>query len=196
MKQTPRKPITRRLFLLRAGLIALISGVVLLLAGWAWPSRAVMMFGVIMGGIGLAWLVCARFASDEPLRAVYIRYMREFFPAMLLYMVLIFAIVPLLPHVHATWLKVVVALVPVLPIAWVISAVVRLIGSSDELERRMQLEAISIASLTVGMLSFAVGLLQAAGVHVVHNAMILVLPALFAVYGGASWWVRRRYQGE
>jgi hypothetical protein len=82
------------------------------------------------------------------------------------------------------------------PVAFVVRAMVRLVLASDELERRIQLEAISIASLTVGLLAFSAGFLQAAGLLHLEAGLMLVLPALFGVYGLASWWARRRYRGE
>jgi hypothetical protein len=58
----------------------------------------------------------------------------------------------------------------------------------------MQLEAISIASLSVGLLSFAAGFMRVAGVFHFDHALMMVLPALFVAYGLALMWVRRRYQ--
>ena len=66
----------------------------------------------------------------------------------------------------------------------------------ERLQRRLQLEAISIASMSVGLLSFAAAFLRGAGLLPVDNALMLVLPALFAAYGIASWWVRRRFRDE
>jgi hypothetical protein len=73
---------------------------------------------------------------------------------------------------------------------------VRMLRDQDELERRLQLEAISISSMSVGLLSFAAAFLRGAGLLPFGNALMLVLPALFAAYGIASWWVRRRFRDE
>ena len=61
--------------------------------------------------------------------------------------------------------------------------------------RRVQLEAISIASMSVGLLSFAAAFLRGAGLLPIDNAQMLVLLALFGACGVANCWVRRRFGG-
>ncbi|MEO8809925.1 MAG: hypothetical protein ABI386_06740 [Rhodanobacter sp.] len=185
-----------RRWLFICGSLAVGLGIILSGAG-AWSGhRSVLWGGVIAIGTGLIWLICARFTREEPMRAEQRRYVREFFPAMAAYVVLLFVSQAMLGHVHALAWKTIIVLLPVLPIVLVVRAMVRLILASDELERRLQLEAISIASLSVGLLSFAAAFLRGAGLLPIDNALMWVLPALFGVYGIASWWVRRRFRGE
>ena len=196
MNDNSRKLISNRRMLLILGSLAVILGIILLGAG-AWSgSRSVRWGGVSALATGVIWLVCARFTHEEPMRAAQRRYLREFFPAMAAYVLLLFVSLALLEHVHALPLRVVIVLLPVLPIVFVVRAMVRLVLASDELERRLQLEAISIASMSVGLLSFAAAFLRGAGLLPIDNGLMWVLPALFAAYGIANWWVRRRFHGE
>ncbi|MGB3268342.1 MAG: hypothetical protein WBA65_00140 [Rhodanobacter sp.] len=185
----------RRLLLLLGG-SALVLGIVLVGAGAGFGHAGVFWGGVCSLLTGAVWLVCARRASEEPMRPAQRGYVREFLPAMAAYMVLLFASQILLRHLQAVPLRVLVVLLPIVPIVFVVRAMVRLVLASDELERRLQLEAISIASMSVGLLSFAAAFLRGAGLLPVDNALMLVLPALFAAYGIASWWVRRRFRDE
>jgi hypothetical protein len=187
---------TRRGVLVVAGSWSALGGSALVLAGLLAGWRTLTDLGLVAALTGAAWLVCARFTDDEPMRAEARRYAREFFPAMLAYVLVLLLVWPLVEHVHATPARVAIALLPMLPVAFVVRAMARLVLASDELERRLQLEAISIASLGVGLLTFAAGFLQAAGVLHLQAGLMLVLPALFVVYGVALWWARRRYRGE
>lgn len=190
-----RRPLTRKRVLRRAGGIAILAGVLSL--GWhaGFGGMVVQRLGLMLLSVGAIWLASAYFASNEPLRPSQRRYLREFFPAMLAYLVLVFAFKPLLGLVDADLLRIGIALLPVLPLVFVVRALVRKLLDGDELERRMQLEAVSIASISVGLLSFAAGFLHVAGVIHPEHALLLVLPSLFLAYGAALFWVRRRYQG-
>lgn len=178
------------------GAAALALGIALVGAGAGFGHRSVFWGGVCALLTGLVWLVCARQARDEPLLPAQRSYMREFLPAMAAYVVLLLVSQLLLRQVHPVPLRVLVVLLPIAPIVFVVRAMVRLVLASDELERRLQLEAISIASMSVGLLSFAAAFLRGAGLLPIDNALMLVLPALFAAYGIANWFVRRRFRDE
>lgn len=133
------------------------------------------------------------------MRQVQKRYLREFLPAMLGYVAAILACGWLLkgPLVDAgPGLRGMISLLPVLPIAFVLRAIVRVIRDNDELQRRIDLEAIAVASLAVGAGYFTLGLLAAADVIAVPGdvAMIWVLPALCGAFGLAKLWALRRYR--
>ncbi len=196
MNDLSSKPMSNRRLLITCGTIAVVLGLVVT-GGGAWFGYRTMIWGgVCVLAAGLFWLICAHFTRDEPMRSAQRRYVREFFPAMAAYVLLLFASQALLKHVHSMPLTVLVVLLPVLPIVFVVRAMVRLVLASDELERRLQLEAISIASMSVGLLSFAAAFLRDAGLLPIHNPLMWVLPALFAAYGIANWWVRRRFRDE
>ena len=92
-------------------------------------------------------------------------------------------------------LRALVAVLPVLPIALMMGAGLRYLREIDELQRRIETEAIGIASLLVALLYFAGGLLQKAKVVDLDAAMamIWVFPLLCAAYGIAKMVLARRY---
>lgn len=133
------------------------------------------------------------------MRPVYRRYLREFIPAMTGYMLVIFATTWLLRHYGAVLglgARAALALLPMLPIALVMRAIVRVIRDSDELERRIELEAVAVAALAVGTGFFSLGLLLGAQLMSVaaDTVAIWVLPSLCAIYGIAKCIAVRRYR--
>ncbi len=133
------------------------------------------------------------------MRSVERRYRREFFPAMFAYVLVILACSWILKHPLADadpWVRGAVSLLPVVPIAFFARALVRFIRDNDELQRRIDLEAIAIASLIVAILYFTLGLLAAAEVIAVRGdaAMIWVLPALCGTFGVVKVFSARRYR--
>lgn len=187
---------SKRRFLQVAGVVAVAVGVPMM---GVWPlahSRSVLTLGVVLTAVGATWLVCSPFTSNEPMRTPQRRYLREFLPAMLAYFVILLAVMPMLKHVHAAPLKALLVLLPVVPIAFVMRAMLRLLLRSDELEQKLQLEAISIAAMLVTLLSFAAAFLQTVDLLPIDNPLMLVLPAMFGTYGVALAWVKRKYRGE
>ena len=131
------------------------------------------------------------------MRPVHRRYLREFIPAMTAYVLLILGSVYWLRVGHPTgYWRAAIALLPVLPIVLAMRAIVRVIRDSDELERRIELEAVAISALLVGTSFFSAGLLAAAHVIALEgdDVAIWVLPALCGIYGLAKCWAVRRYQ--
>lgn len=92
--------------------------------------------------------------------------------------------------------RVLVALLPLLPIAFGIRIVVRAMLAGDELQRRIDLEAMAVASLAVGLGSLTLTLLLVAGVFTAsgQDALVWVLPALAIGYVLARIWAGARYR--
>ncbi len=133
------------------------------------------------------------------MRAIKRRYLREFFPAMGAYVLVVFASTWLLRHSGADIplpARVAIALLPVLPLAWAMRAIVRLIRDSDELERQIELEAVAIAALLTGMGFFSAGLLASAKIIALDGdaVAIWVWPVLCLCYGVAKCLAMRRYK--
>ncbi|WP_201316212.1 hypothetical protein [Dyella sp. EPa41] len=126
-----------------------------------------------------------RAIRQERSRAVERRYAREFMPAMLIYMVAMLYVWPLQKAMEPGLLKAAAALLPVLPIAWLIVASIRYVLGHDELERRQHLEALAIGVAVVSVASMVLGFLAAAKLIVVDAALalLLVYPALSMAYG-------------
>lgn len=129
-------------------------------------------------------------------RSVYQRYLREFLPAMGLYMAVMVLLWPQVSTVHQPLLRAALALTPMLPLAFAVRAMVRLVLRSDELEQRIHLVGLAVSTGLVGTVSLAVGFLAAA--HVVSldgTALLWVFPALAGTYGLARGWAGLRFGG-
>ena len=89
-----------------------------------------------------------------------------------------------------------VSLVPMIPIGFAIGAVLRLVRAGDELERRIDLEALAIAAVAVGMAALTLNVLMDAQVIEIgaHDATVWIFPALLLTYVAAKIWARSRYQ--
>lgn len=125
------------------------------------------------------------------------RHTREMMRAMSLYALTLVVSLLLLkqPTLHS-WLRAVLALTPVLPVALVLRAMIRYIRDVDELQQRIELESVCFATATVCLLYMAGGFLQVADVIAVPAgvAMLWVFPLICMSYGLAKVVVARRYR--
>ena len=159
-----------------------------------------MLYG--MGGAALLWAaVLAAFGSrlpdpcDSSTPALRRRYLREFIPPMVAYVVATLLSVWWLRSIDATWLRAIVALLPVPAVALAMRAIMRYIRDADELQRRIELEAVSFATALVSLLYLAAGFLQTAKVIDIPSsvAMIWVFPLICFSYGLAKLAIARRF---
>jgi hypothetical protein len=115
---------------------------------------------------------------------------------MLAYMGLLLLLWPQARHTSVLPLKVVYALVPLTPMVWALWLEARRIMQGDELQQRVNLIALSVATGVVSVLSLAGGFLAAAGaVAFDGDILVWVMPALALVYLITRWRVGRRYGG-
>jgi hypothetical protein len=103
------------------------------------------------------------------------------------------------PHVRSAsslpW-KVAISLAAALPVIVVIWLMAKRVMHSDELEQRLHLTALSVATGMVCSLSLVGGFLCAAGVLALEgDILIWVAPALSMIYGVTHLWLGRRYGG-
>lgn len=96
----------------------------------------------------------------------------------------------------APLLRALVALLPVIPIALVIRTLVRMVLAGDELQQRIDLQAIAIAAVAVSLGTLTLSWLLTAAVVTfpARQAMVWVFPFLWIVYGFARAWAARRYR--
>lgn len=128
------------------------------------------------------------------MRAIDKRYLREFLTAMTAYVVIMLTIWPLVRTVQSAGLRVAIAMTPVVPILFVLRALVRYILDADELVQRLHLEALSIAAGVVAVASLVGGFLAAAEVIRIDGAILIwVFPLLCVVFGIARAFGERRY---
>jgi hypothetical protein len=103
------------------------------------------------------------------------------------------------PHVREDWslpVKALLALTPVLPLAFVIHAMVERVRRSDEFQQRVHLLALGGATTLVGFLSLVGGFLAAAGVaNLGGDVLIWVFPVLLVSYAGIRQWLAHRLAG-
>jgi len=117
------------------------------------------------------------------------RYLIEVLPALAL--IAIWAV--LSSQVATGWPRIAVALLPLGAIGWMFAAMLRRLLGKDELEQRIELIAIAIASACVGLASLGWALLESVGA-VAHGSLFYVLPGLIAVYGAVKLWALWRYR--
>ena len=121
------------------------------------------------------------------------------FIAALAYLIITWICVWLLRHslVDASiTLRALVSLLPLVPIGFAVRAVVNLVRGGDELQRRIDLEALAMAAVLVGMGCLTLSFLLLAGVvdFSASAAMAWVFPAYWIVYALARLHAQRRYQ--
>jgi hypothetical protein len=187
----------------RSELLALVS--MLLLIGTAMADRLVpgvpgvaVSAGLVASAAVGAWSILLwrrEQAADPATRALSRAYLREFMPAMLVYVIAVVLSVWLLRRVDGTGLRTVVALLPVFPIALGLRATARYIRGLDELQRRIELEALALGSVALAFAYLTAGFLQSAKVLDVsaEAAMVWVLPGLSVAYCVAKRFVVRHY---
>lgn len=121
------------------------------------------------------------------------------FIAALAYLVITWVCVWLLRHAlldaPVAW-RALVSLLPLVPIGLAVRAVVNLVRAGDELQRRIDVEALATSAVLVGMGCLTLSLLLLAGVidFSAREALVWVFPAQWIVYGLARFNAQRRYQ--
>jgi hypothetical protein len=182
--------------LLLGGLLLLAAAI----AGTTVPQLPEFARGALYGvSIGMLLLAVLRMVRaddcDDVSPATRRIYLRGLLPAMAGYVLAVFLSVWLLKRVDGPLLRTLLALLPVPPILLAMRAVVQRIRNSDELQRRIELEAVSVSALCVSLGYLAAGLLQRARVIDIPSsvAMIWVFPLLAIGIGIAKLVLRRRY---
>jgi hypothetical protein len=89
-----------------------------------------------------------------------------------------------------------VSLLPLIAIGFAIREVLLLVRSGDELQRRIDLEALAASAVTVGLGCLSLSLLVGADVFTVQGKTVLIwiLPALSVVYVLARILAQARYR--
>ncbi len=133
------------------------------------------------------------------MRSAYRQYLKTFIPAMLAYVLVLFASVYILKHLGtpvAIYLRILLSLAPVLPIIFVCRALIRYLRECDELERQIDLEALALSCLCTGLLFISLGFLASAKIIALDGAVVAiwVFPCLFGLYGVAKGFIARRYR--
>ena len=122
------------------------------------------------------------------------RYRRELGIAMLAYVIVMLTVWPLVRSTDSSALRVLVCVAPLLPLAYLLRAMLRHVRDSDELQRRLHLEALAIAAMIVSFASMTAGFLVAAKVIALDGSVLLwVLPVFAFLFGLLRGWLAWRY---
>lgn len=122
----------------------------------------------------------------------HVRYFKEFFVALLAYMVALILSVTLLAHVESQILRPILALLPMVPgfaMCWI---VLRQLRRVDELQRRIQLEAMGFAFAGTALVTFSYGFLEIAGYE--RLSMFLIWPLMAILWIAGTIIGNRRYR--
>lgn len=113
------------------------------------------------------------------------RYLVEFGSSMFAYAVVLIAAVEVIQRFpHAAW-RIPVAVAPVIPICFALWAFLRALGRMDELQRRIQLNAIGIGFGATGIVTFTYGFLELVGFPMMSYLWVLPMMAVFWGIGTA-----------
>lgn len=120
------------------------------------------------------------------------QYTRRFWLGMVLYAVLLVAAQFALRGAGDAWWRFPVAVAPVLPVVMVVMAVVGRLRTLDEMQQRIQLEALGFAFAAAAVLTFTYGFLQTVGFPEIN--WMWVLPVMSALWGAGLLVTGRRYR--
>ena len=95
-------------------------------------------------------------------------------------------------RVEQTWLAVMIALLPIAPFLNAMTALIHNVRSQDEMQRRIQLEAVLVTALLTGAVTFSYGLLEASEL-VPPFPTVMIAPFMIFVWGIANIVISRRY---
>jgi hypothetical protein len=88
--------------------------------------------------------------------------------------------------------QVIITLLPAIPTAFVIIAIMRMLIDSDELQQRIQLFATAFSAALTGFITFSYGFLENVGFP--KFSTFLVFPMLIAFWGISMGYFTRKYQ--
>jgi hypothetical protein len=115
---------------------------------------------------------------------------------MAVYIALLWWVWPHVRDAHDIGWKIALALSPTVPVTWVIALMARRIMLADELEQRLHLIALGVATALVGTASLIAGFLAMGKVWRGDGSEVFwVFPALCAIYGFTRMGLKRRITG-
>ncbi|MGD9981777.1 MAG: hypothetical protein AB7H66_03795 [Hyphomonadaceae bacterium] len=135
-------------------------------------------------------MTCEEFSTKEASR----RYRRAVAVTGAFYVAFVFGAALVIRNLDLPqWLVVVLSLLPVAPALMMLRAYIEFTRSMDEFQRRIQSEALLVASAVIVFGSFAYGFLEE-WADFPHVPLIWIFPAFCGVWGVAHIIVSRRYK--
>lgn len=121
------------------------------------------------------------------------QYLKEFGSAMATYVIVLFVSITLINiSPNSAWWRIPLALAPVIPIIFAMIAYMRFMGRIDEMQRRIQFEALAFGFGSAGLLTFSYGFLEIVGFP--HISWLYVFPLMIVLWGIGGAIAARRYQ--
>jgi hypothetical protein len=120
------------------------------------------------------------------------RYAREFIIAMIAYGIVIIVSRLTLNSVGDSPLRFAIALLPIIPVLFLITGFIRYLSGIDEMQQRIQLQAIGFAAGTTGLFTFAYGFLELVGFP--QFSTFFIFPLMIMLWGVGLAYFSRRYQ--
>ena len=121
------------------------------------------------------------------------RYFREFFASILAYVIVLIGSISILKLFELSQpIKTITALLPVIPIAFVITSIMRGVKDSDELQQKVHFYATIFSAVATGFITFSYGLLENLGFPPFPT--IWVLPMMFMLWGFSLGYFSKKYQ--
>ena len=118
------------------------------------------------------------------------RFVKRFIPPMGLYVVALMTMIPLIRGADSVPTGVMLALVPLLPLAWALVELVRHVSSLDEMHRRQHFESGGVAGLLTTVLVFSWSFMEMAGLP--PFPAVLALPIFCAFFSIRYWQMSRK----
>ena len=121
---------------------------------------------------------------------------RRIMVAMAIYVIVLLTVWPLMRAEDAPGLKAAYALMPVVPILYVIWLMAQRVLTADELEQRTHLVGLGVAAAAVSIFGIVTGFLAVAHVFTLDwaaTALIWIFPLLVVVYGVGRAYAAQRY---
>ena len=112
------------------------------------------------------------------------------------YVALVITLLPYARHADSNTTRLICALLPTLPMLYIVWLIGRRIRSSDELEQRTHLLGLGAAAATAGVFSLVSGFLaagKAIPLELAGTLLIWVFPLMLLTYGLVQNWASRRY---
>lgn len=126
-------------------------------------------------------------------QAIQKRYFKEFFASMGAYVILLIGSLRILTAFELPKAaQVAITLLPAIPTIFVVIAVMRALRDSDELQQKIQLQAVTFSAIVTGLITFSYGFLENIGFP--HFPTLFVFPLLIILWGIGAGMFSWKYQ--
>lgn len=119
-------------------------------------------------------------------------YLLGFGASMFVYVIVVLGSITLLQRYSDAPFKLLIAVAPVIPILFALRAFLRYLNSIDELQQRIQMNAIAFAAGATGITTFTYGFMENVGFPPL--SWIWIFPLMIALWGLALPMASRRYR--